>query len=284
MFYVNNKLRNNVPRLTLNMYQDWFDVNKIIRPNADIYIQCEETRDPPHKNSVFVQVEPESINGVRNFLLNNSHKFKYIITYDDVVLDTCKNAYKYIFGSVWINPEYYENIYTDRKQFKISMVCGSKLFTDGHKIRQMIYYLQNILKKQFPLIIYRSNRGLLLPDISNNELLPEDNKIHLFDTFQFSLVIENSRQKNYFTEKLIDCVITKTIPVYWGCPNVSEYFDTTGWIIFDDMDDLKCKVSALTEDHYSKHLNIIEKNYETAKLYTDFHENINRAIRKIPEW
>ena len=75
-----------------------------------------------------------------------------------------------------------------------------------------------------------------LPDISNNPLLPQDNKINLFRKYQFSIVIENVAQNTWFTEKIIDCLITKTIPIYYGCPSISEYFDTTGWIIFDGID------------------------------------------------
>jgi hypothetical protein len=123
-----------------------------------------------------------------------------------------------------------------------------------------------------------------LQDISNNLLLPNDNKLNLFKEFQFSIVIENSQQSNYFTEKLVDCLITKTIPIYWGCPNISDYFDTVGWIIFSDINDLKHRLLLLDNTYYSKYTEVINKNYETAKLYTDFHVNLNRALRTLPDY
>ena len=48
----------------------------------------------------------------------------------------------------------------------------------------------------------------------------------------FSIVIENSIESDYFTEKLLDCFLTGTIPIYVGTKTTSEYFDTDGIIYF----------------------------------------------------
>jgi hypothetical protein len=29
--------------------------------------------------------------------------------------------------------------------------------------------------------------------------------------------------ENWVTEKIVDCVITGTVPIYWGAPNIGEY-------------------------------------------------------------
>lgn len=42
--------------------------------------------------------------------------------------------------------------------------------------------------------------------------------------YRKSIAIENSSQKNYFTEKLIDCFVCNTLPIYWGCPNIFDFF------------------------------------------------------------
>ena len=33
----------------------------------------------------------------------------------------------------------------------------------------------------------------------------------------FHIAIENVSQRSYFSEKLLDCFLTRTVPVYWGC-------------------------------------------------------------------
>ena len=30
--------------------------------------------------------------------------------------------------------------------------------------------------------------------------------------------------QNYFSEKFTDCILSWTIPIYYGCPNIDKYF------------------------------------------------------------
>ena len=39
----------------------------------------------------------------------------------------------------------------------------------------------------------------------------------------FSVIVKNERLPNYLTEKLIDCIVSKSIPLYFGYPNVGDY-------------------------------------------------------------
>lgn len=265
----------------MNTYHDWFDVNQLIQPKRPMFIQCDSTTAPPQGiETIYVQVEPEAIHPCNAFLRANSHLFKYVLTYDT---DVAPNAYNHTFGSVWVKPHDYETTDTGLKTFQISMVCGSKSWTVGHKLRHEVYVRQ--LEFNPNITIFRSNRGgQYLPNISNNIFLPDDNKINLFKHFQYSIVIENSKQSNYFTEKLIDCLITKTIPIYWGCPNISSYFDTTGWILFDTVDDVKQKLSTIDTTTYDKYKDIIDANYERAKNHADFLQNINRVLETLPDY
>jgi len=52
--------------------------------------------------------------------------------------------------------------------------------------------------------------------------------------YRYSIAIENSRQECYFSEKLIDCFLTWTMPIYWGCPNISKYFPEESLITFSE--------------------------------------------------
>jgi len=48
-------------------------------------------------STIYLQVEPNAICYARDFLLTNWNKFKYIITYDDIILNSVPNAVKYIY-------------------------------------------------------------------------------------------------------------------------------------------------------------------------------------------
>ena len=42
---------------------------------------------------------------------------------------------------------------------------------------------------------------------------------------------------NYFSEKILNCLACKTIPIYWGHESVKQYFDTSNWLFFNDLED-----------------------------------------------
>lgn len=273
--------------LTSNNYSDWLFTDRLIKPNShtDLII------DTPYANiirsfsskKIYIQVEPNDICKAREYLLKNWNIYKYIITHDEILLEQLPNAVRYLFGGCWIPKSYYEDINVSLKKFQISSLIGFKDWTIGHRLRHELYSRQNELSR-YPIKLYRSNRGNILPEVSNNPVLPNDDKVNLFEEYMFSIIIENVKDNTWFTEKLIDCLITKTIPIYWGCSKISEHFDTTGWILFDSIDELTEKLTILDETYYDKYKDVIIKNYETAKLYTDIHENLNRAIRTIRDW
>jgi hypothetical protein len=55
-------------------------------------------------------------------------------------------------------------------------------------------------------------------------VIPFKNKEDGIKDYKYSIALENSSQLNYFTEKIIDCLLMWTIPIYWGCPNISDFF------------------------------------------------------------
>ena len=42
--------------------------------------------------------------------------------------------------------------------------------------------------------------------------------------YKYSICIENCKKKNYFTEKFTDAILCWTIPIYYGCSNMSDFF------------------------------------------------------------
>jgi len=260
---------------------------KTIQPKAPTTIVQDIFYREEDRRYIYIQVEPEAIRPVQTKLLQVANQYDFILTFNKLILEQCPNAYKYLFGMTRILPKDYENIDIDAKQFLLTSVTSDKIITNDHKFRRLIYYNQEFIET-IPIRFYISNDTINLPIIQDNPRLGGANhaKIDLFKDAQFSLIIENSRQDNYFTEKICDCLITKTIPVYYGCPNISEYFDTTGWILLEDhsFDTFLTKIEVLTPDYYRNYLETVEKNFETVKQYIDIQENINKSLRSIPNY
>lgn len=234
---------------------------------------------------IYLQTEPEAIVACREFLLKNATLFHAIVTFDSVVLRHCPNAIGYSVGGCWIRHDEYGKANPIEKQFAISTLVGTKVWTEGHRFRGLLYTRQREITS-IPYTFYRSTKIGEIPEITNNPLFIWDSKYELFRTYQYSIAIENSRQDNYFTEKLIDCFVTKTIPIYWGCPNIGHFFRTDGMIVLETatFEEFKAKIDTLTPDTYAAKRDAIEENYRRALHYVSVPANIHRAVKRIPEY
>ena len=198
-------------------------------------------------------------------VITNQHRYTKIITNNIDILNNCANSIKMPYGTTWLNKSknndpnalgiFSEDLGKLKKENTLSMVCTSKTIHPAYAIRHIIW--NNKEKIPTKLKFYSSTRF----PVPNAELLPNDDKINLFHSM-YSVVAENAILFNYFTEKLIDCLITKTIPLYSGCKHISDFFDTSYWINIEDIYKFN-----YTEDYYYNNLDKINNNFEKAKEY-----------------
>jgi hypothetical protein len=103
--------------------------------------------------------------------------------------------------------------------------------------------------------------------------------------YHHSIIIENNQEKEYYTEKLLDCMLCNTMPIYWGCPNIGEYFDTKGLIICETEAELKQAILNIDQALSEEQKQAMTKNKAIALklsklnqrivdlLYNDQHNN-----------
>ena len=51
--------------------------------------------------------------------------------------------------------------------------------------------------------------------------------------YKYSIAVENSRSTDYWTEKIADCMLAWSVPLYDGCLNLEEYFPPGSFIRID---------------------------------------------------
>jgi hypothetical protein len=61
--------------------------------------------------------------------------------------------------------------------------------------------------------------------------------------------------------------MTGTIPIYWGCPSIGDFFDIDGILTFDTIDDLSEILNSLTPELYNSKIKNIKNNFELSKKY-----------------
>ncbi len=108
-------------------------------------------------------------------------------------------------------------------------------------------------------------------------------KEEVFGDSQYGIAIENFSNKGYFSEKILDCFLLKTIPIYWGCSNIGDFFNTEGIIQFQNVDDLIEKINNIDPMHYDNNWvqSAVEENYNKALKYVDYIQNIVDSITNI---
>ena len=256
--------------MNINIYSDWFSPDKsLIKVDYPIDIYVDNMKFVNNGNyKVYIVTEPRAIfPGHYVWIMNNWQLFNKIITYDEDILKL-PNAIKCLYGTSWVKP--CSTLKTDND--RISFIIGNKNFAPGHSLRHSIY--KHSIGQN--LDVYISTRGPI-DNLYNNPFLKDNDKNNLFYEYAFHLCIENSRQTNYFTEKIMDCFQTMTVPIYWGAPNIHEFFDINGIIVLDsnNVDDIFNTINSIDlVVFYRQNISSIQHNFHSSFKYIDYISNV----------
>jgi hypothetical protein len=113
-----------------------------------------------------------------------------------------------------------EDLFDMPKTKLISVIASNKAFTPDHA-KRLIFAKK--LKKYYGDKIDFYGRGFT----------QMDDKLDALQNYRFNVVLENSSVDDYFSEKLTDCVIAGTYPIYYGCPNLESYFPASSFARID---------------------------------------------------
>jgi hypothetical protein len=178
-------------------------------------------------------------------------KFKYILTYDRDLIKVNPNKIKfYPFGGCWI---WDKDKKIHEKTKNVSIIASGKRDTFGQRLRHEV--IRNFKKN--------------LDGIYGRGYNPVHYKLDAFKNYRYSVIIENQSLCDMFSEKLIDCFMTGTIPIYYGCNgNIGNYFNTNGIIQFTNLSEFNKLIDILTIERYVNSIDAIKENLELAKQYT----------------
>ena len=193
-------------------------------------------------------IEPMELVGVNYEEIKQHHQhFEYVFTHEKSLLDLGKNFRFIPFGGCWVKKE--EQKVYDKTQL-VSIISSWKKQMVGHRLRH------EIISAYGPRM-----------DVFGNGYREIPEKIIGHRDYMFSVVIENCKRDYWFTEKLVDCLITGSVPIYWGCPSIGDFFNTKGFIIVDNVGDVGSALDTITPELYSEMRPYIEENFEKAKQF-----------------
>lgn len=175
-----------------------------------------------------------------------AHHFDVILTHDRQLLDIGEPFKFYPFGGNWLKRW---GIFNKTRNF--SILVGKKNDLPGHRLRHRI-------AERFgnTVDVYGEPYTDYLPD-----------KTPALRPYRFSIIVENCKADYWFTEKIVDCISQGTIPIYWGCPSIGNFFQINGILTFDKIRDLSEILSSVNRATYERMLGTAIVNLAIAHSY-----------------
>jgi hypothetical protein len=132
------------------------------------------------------------------------------------------------------------------KKNLVSCVSSNLNNLDGHLKR--LKFLKYLTESKFDF------------DLFGRGINPIDDKFDALYPYKYSIAIENSSYPHYWTEKIADCFLSWTMPIYYGCSNITSYFPSGSMINIDinkPQEALELIKEAVAEDRWNKNLDAI---------------------------
>jgi hypothetical protein len=198
-------------------------------------------------------VEPDAVHAKHLRLARLFHRrFFRVLTKNAGLLAAIPNGVKFPFGSTFIPDPL--SIGTTKTR-DASLIASSKRVWEGHILRHAV--VDRIRAENLPV------------DVMGRGYRPFAEKAEGLAPYRYSVVIENLREPSYFTEKLVDAALCRTVPIYWGAPDIGEFFDTDGMILCDGLDDILAALRGVSFADYEARAEAVEENRHRALALCD---------------
>lgn len=220
---------------------------------------------------------------IYDYIRTDFEKFDLIITHNKEKLSDLLELRpdKFHYSTQCITRTWLEqkHINLHPKSRNISMPVNFKNFSEGHRIRHVIYE-----KYKDSGIIDFFGEGI--PDFKGDFR-------QCFIDYKYTIIAENCLQKGFHSEKLNDAILTGCIPIYWGTNIEDLNYDKSSILPFapnkpkvdfefdESLNNLEEVLKILTETNYPYDtlLSSIKKNYDYTLSNLIPEDNVLRILK-----
>lgn len=196
-------------------------------------------------------IEPEIINGEDYVnVIKNQEKYDYIFLHDLRKKDLIDpKKFQYIpHGGTHLREQ---DIKIHEKNKLVSFIFSNKQWNGFHSFRHKVY--PEIKDK---VDSFGTGCGKYVQYKSEG-----------LNDYCFSIAMENFNSAGLFTEKLLDCFLSGTIPIFYGTNDIGNYFNTDGFYQFETLEELHTILDSLTFEKYQEKMEFVIENFNKAKEY-----------------
>jgi len=216
------------------------------------------------KKKIAWLMEPPGLSGAHSKIVDSIQYFHEIFdlvfSYHDFrTLKIPEEKWRWVpFGGAWVNPQI-----DPKKEYLCSIIASEKNFMNGHKLRHEIA---------------SQNYGKI--DLLGSGYKKIERKEDGHTSYAFSIVVENEKYPTYFTEKLIDCLLCKSVPIYWGASRIGDIFNPDGIIQFENAAEAKSVIDFLSFEKFESMRDAINQNFEIAQKFMSTDDIIATIIEE----
>lgn len=156
----------------------------------------------------------------------------------------------------------------------LSSIQSNKNWIEGHLKR--LKFLKEFISR------YPDKLDLFGGISFSNSILPDNNKMYALDPYKYNIAFDNTLYLNYFATQFTDAILSWSVPIFWGCPNLNEYFPEKSYIKFnvDDMGEIERIIDIIKNDTYTDRINDLR---EARQLILDKYNLWSTIYRAITE-
>lgn len=220
---------------------------------------------PKKKFAIFLE-GCEIIPRVYDRLLKNIaylEEFDAVFTNQEILLDSLSNSYFIPSCSPWYGTEN----------------GGGNVDKNGYKKKIKNVSIVSSDKEMCSLHILRKSLALQYDKFSwggvdcFGTFNGKDGYVPCFkylQDYRFHIAVENQVSNGYFTEKITNCFLSMTVPIYIGAPDIGKYFNTDGIIQIEEASIEAVNFAVenyCNEENYEKRIPAIIDNYNRVQSY-----------------
>jgi hypothetical protein len=168
----------------------------------------------------------------------------------------------------WFIEKTYDELkstHQEKKSKEISWVTSSYKGRKGHKKRMHFY---ERIKNNIEIDIF--GRGFKEIDDKWDAIAP----------YKYSIAVENHSGKYYWTEKIQDVFLSGTMPVYYGCKEITKYFPKESMLLID----INKPKKAIRIIEKAIQDNLYEKNIDAIKYAKNLVLDKYQFFPQVSEW